>query len=73
MRWWYFHRTNAGLELATQDEFGIRPPDALPSNGDPHTPYYMTYDHIDEDHIHLKAKDLEEAILKAMELLITFE
>jgi hypothetical protein len=73
MIWWYFHRTITGIELATQEEFGIRPQDAKPCRGNAHTPYYMTYDHVDEDHVHVKAETKSTAILKATQLILQDE
>lgn len=68
MRWWYFIRDEDDLELASEEYFTDRPLDAIYSEN-PHTPYYKTYNHIDENHVHVKASNYELAIKKARQLI----
>ena len=65
MKWFYFIREGKIFYLAPPSFFPKRPKDARPSNN-PHTPYYRDEDHFDDEHIHVKADSLEEAIKKAL-------
>ena len=69
MRWYYFIVKENEFTLANDSYFGERPMDALESHGNPHTPYYMTEDHWDKDHIHVYAKDLSYAKNKCKKIL----
>tara|TARA_Y100000592_G_scaffold49324_1_gene78083 strand:- start:327 stop:548 length:222 start_codon:yes stop_codon:yes gene_type:complete len=70
-RWWYFHREENELILASDSDFDERPLDAAPSNGTPHTPWYNHKNHIDLNHVHIYAPNLETAFKKAKNLLDT--
>lgn len=69
MRWWYFIREEDEIILASEDEFPDRPLDALPSKGDYHRPWYKLQDHIDAEHVHVKAKDYDAAYNKAKKMI----
>ena len=69
IRWWYFHREDGALVLAVDSDFPDRPIDANDDEGNPHTPWYQTKEHFDEDHVHVRAAKYETAINKALKLL----
>ena len=67
--WWYFHRDENDLILASDSDFDERPVDANYDQGNPHTPWYQTNEHFDEDHIHVYAPTYQSAYKKALSLL----
>jgi hypothetical protein len=64
-RWWYFTRDGNTLTLAKNSFFTHRPIDAAPAKGNPHTPWYQDCNHHDENHVHVEAKSLPEALYVA--------
>ncbi len=71
MTWFYFKRLGNNLvPLSPQEKYlPPRPEGANPDNGDLLTPWFETEDHFDEEHVHVRAKDLEAARRKANSLL----
>lgn len=69
MRWYYFVVEAEAIRLPTTEELGERPADAQDAGGNPHTPWYQSSDHWDEEHIHLQAESLEDAWARAQSLL----
>ena len=71
MKWWFLHRDGDDLNLASSSEFPDRPIDANHDDGNPHTPWYTTKEHFDEEHVHVRAPKYETAIKKAFKLINT--
>ena len=73
MNWYYFTRSGANLcDLGGPVQGGRIPPrpsDANPDNGDPLTPWYRDEDHLDHEHVHVRAPSIEEARTKALDLI----
>ena len=66
--WWYFYRDGIDLELAQNIELEDRPVDAIESKN-PHAPWYKNYNHFDDEHVHVFAKDYESALILAENLI----
>lgn len=66
MKWFIFLVHTHGFTLET--EIVPRPLDARPALGDPFTPWYQTEEHYDEEHIHIQAPSLADALEKAEEI-----
>lgn len=73
MTWYYFEIKEDSVSLVDDDYFGHRPSDANDCGGNPHTPWYQTQDHWDEDHIHIRAANADQALIKAMSILVSFQ
>ena len=74
MKWYYFIRRVVDGEQRLYErplwtKLPPRPADANPMNGDPLTPWYMTKDHTDEKHVHVRAESRQQALLKSRDLL----
>jgi hypothetical protein len=70
MHWYYF--TRSGNDLRIQLHGGRIPPrpaDANPDNGDPLTPWYTDQDHLDDEHVHVRASSRVAAEAKARGLI----
>ena len=70
MNWYYFTRSGANLGGPVQGgRIPPRPADANPDNGDPLTPWYTDQDHLDDEHVHVRAPSIEDARTKAHDLV----
>ena len=70
MKWFYFARQGRFLSRCTPAKAFIRPKDAQPApEDDPFTPWYTAEDHFDEHHVHVQARDRNEAYEKAKTML----
>lgn len=69
IRWWYFHREDDELVLATDSDFPDRPIDAQDDNGNAHTPWYNNTEHFDEHHVHVRAAKWDTAYRKALKMI----
>lgn len=70
MKWYYFARSGNALQIQLHGgRIPHRPADANPDNGDPLTPYYIDEDHLDDDHVHVRAVSVDAAKAKAHDLV----
>ena len=70
MHWYYFTRSGNKLRIQLHGgQIPPRPADARPDNGDPLTPWYTGMDHLDDEHVHVRASCREEAEAKAHDLI----
>lgn len=72
-KWYYVEVSQVNgspcLRVMQPGEFGPRPPDARPAHGNPATPWYQAGEHMDENHIHIKALDEYHALRRAHAML----
>lgn len=73
MRWYYFEIKGDSVSLVDDDYFQARPSDANDCGGNPHTPWYQVDDHWDENHIHIRAANAQQALIKASLVRLTFQ
>ncbi len=73
MRWYYFEIKDDSVSLVDDDYFGPRPSDANDCGGNPHTPWYQEQDHWDEYHIHIRAANAQQALIKVSLVQVTFQ
>ena len=68
-RWYYFIRNGDNIVPMKPERLPARPHDANQDHGDPFTPWYETTDHIDSEHIHIRAASDSEAAALAKLML----
>jgi len=73
VRWYYFEIKEGSVSLVDDNYFEARPSDANDCGGNPHTPWYQVDDHWDEDHIHIRATNAQQALIKASLVRVTFQ
>jgi hypothetical protein len=59
------------IALTPKEEFGERPVGASPAKGNPYTPWFDLFDHMDDIHIHISAKDEASAKAKAFRMYLS--
>ena len=56
------------FQVIDPKSIGARPDDANPCLGNPYTPWYQTEEHLDEEHVHIRAQDVHHAEARAKKL-----